>query len=219
MGEPVSFKTPAALRAWLAKHHARAGELVMRVWKVHAATRGVTNSQAVDEMLCVGWIDGVRHAIDEDSFRVRFTPRKRTSNWSAVNIRRYGELEREGRVGPAGQAAFAARTDARSGVYSFEQAQPIELPPAMVKQLRANPQAWGFWQARPPWYRKTSAHWVMSAKQEATRARRLAVLVDCCARGAGIPPLGGKIGGKTATTPAAKSVTPRRRAARGRRER
>ncbi len=216
MGDPVPFKTPAALRAWLAKHHDRASELVMRVWKVHAAARGVTNSQAVDEMLCVGWIDGVRHKIDEDSFRVRFTPRTRTSTWSAVNIRRYGELEREGRVTPAGKAAFAARTDARSGVYAFEQAQPVELPPAMLATLRANAKAWAFWQARPPWYRRSSAHWVMSAKQEATRARRLGVLVDCCARGASIPVLGGKIGGKTATrAPATAAPRATRRARAG----
>lgn len=219
MGLPVSFETPAALRAWLEKNHAKTGALVLRVWKVHAAARGVTNGQAVDEMLCFGWIDGVRHAIDEHSFRVRFTPRKATSIWSAVNIRRFGELDAQGRVTPAGRAAFAARTDERSRVYSFEQAQPVELPLAMVAQLRANPKAWAFWQARPPWYRKTSAHWVMSAKQDATRARRLATLVACCERGAAIPPLGGKIGGKSVTKPTARPVTPRRRAARARRAR
>jgi uncharacterized protein YdeI (YjbR/CyaY-like superfamily) len=170
------------------------------VWKVHAAARGVTNKQAVDEMLCFGWIDGVRHALDSDSFRVRFTPRTPTSIWSAVNIRRVGELEAEGRMTPAGRAAFAARTAARSQVYAFEQARPVELDAAALRALRADPAARAFWEARPPWYRKQSAHWVVSARQEATRARRLAVLIDCCARGVGIPPMAGRIGGKTGKT-------------------
>ena len=168
----------------------------MRVRKNHAAAQGVTNKRAVDEALCVGWIDGIRRALDEDSFIVRFTPRKPRSIWSAINIRRYGELLALGRVTDAGRAAFAARTDARSRVYSFEQAKPVVLPPAYEKLLRADAKAAAFWDARPPWYRKTSAHWVMSAKQEATRDRRLAVLVDSCRRGVGIPPLGDKIGGK-----------------------
>ncbi len=180
----------------------------MRVWKVHAAGRGVTNAQAVDEMLCVGWIDGVRHAIDGDSFRVRFTPRQPTSIWSAINIRRVGELEALGRMRPAGRAAFRARQASRSKLYSFEQAHPRELDAASVKQLRASAAAWTFWQARPPWYRQTSAHWVHSAKQETTRARRFAVLLDCCARGVGIPPLAGKIGGSR-LSPGARSARPR----------
>ena len=196
MGSPVSFKTPAALRAWLKKNRATAAELIMRVWKVHAAARGVTNSQAVDEMLCVGWIDGVRHAIDEDSFRVRFTRRTSSSIWSAINIRRYGELLKEGRVTPAGKAAFAARTEYRSRVYSFEQAKPVELSAALEKKLRASAKAWTFWQECPPWYRKTCAHWVMSAKQDETRERRLAKLIDHSASGVGIPPMGDKIGRK-----------------------
>lgn len=197
-GKPVAFATPAALRTWFEQHGPNAGELLMRVYKVHAASKGVTNSQAVDEALCVGWIDGIRRAMDADSFSVRFTPRKARSIWSAINIRRIGELEAEGRVTAAGRAAFAARTDDRSKVYSFEQRdKPLELPPEMLAKLRANKKASSFWDARPPWYRKTSSHWVLSAKQETTRLRRLDVLIDSCARGIGIPPLEGKIGGKS----------------------
>jgi uncharacterized protein YdeI (YjbR/CyaY-like superfamily) len=196
----TSFKTPAALRAWLEKHHATADELVVRIWKVHAAARGVTNKQAVDEALCFGWIDGIRRSHDADSFIVRFTPRKPTSNWSAINIRRFGELDAEGRVRPAGRAAFTKRDEARSRVYSFEQKQPVALPPAMEKKLRANKKAAAFWDERPPWYRKVCAHWVLSPKREETRDSRLATLIACSARGEGIPMLYGRIGGKTKKT-------------------
>ncbi|HVV85300.1 MAG TPA: YdeI/OmpD-associated family protein [Kofleriaceae bacterium] len=213
---PRSFASPAALRAWFARHGATAGELVMRVWKVHAAVHGVTNRQAVDEALCHGWIDGVRHSIDDRSFRVRFTPRRPRSIWSASNIRRIGELEAEGRVTDAGRAAFAARSEARSRVYSFEQARSRELDAADLDRLRADEGAWAFWQARPPWYRRTSAHWVQSAKQPATRARRFETLLDCCRRRAAIPPLRDRLGGKAAAAAAAAAVTAGPRPAGGR---
>lgn len=207
---PVGFRTPAALRAWFARHGATADELLMRIYKVHAADRGVTNKQAVDEALCVGWIDGIRRALDEDSFSVRFTPRRPRSIWSAVNIRRFAELEAEGRVTDAGRAAFAARSDARSRVYSFEQRKGLALPPAFEQQLRANKKAAAFWDARPPWYRHASTHWVLSAKQEATRERRLAQLIDCCVRGVGIRGLEDRIGGNAqAATAARRTARPR----------
>jgi uncharacterized protein YdeI (YjbR/CyaY-like superfamily) len=178
---PVAFATPARFRAWLAKHHAGATELIVRLYKVHAADRGVTYRQALDEALCFGWIDGVRHGLDPDSFSVRFTPRKPRSKWSAVNLRRVAELEQEGRMAPPGLAAHRARVRKPAG-YSFE-SRPVELAAPFLKSLRANRAAWAYYQSQPPWYRRTSAFWVMSAKQEATRARRLAQLIECSARG------------------------------------
>jgi uncharacterized protein YdeI (YjbR/CyaY-like superfamily) len=195
LGAPVSFKSQAAFRAWLEKNHANVEELDLRLWKVHAAHRGLTYKQALDESLCFGWIDGVRRAHDDDSFRQRFTPRRPTSFWSEINIRRYGELDAEGLVTAPGRAAFARRDDARSPIYSFEQKRPVELPPAMVKTMRANAKAWAFWGTCPPHYRRLMAHWIMSAKQDETRARRLAKLIAHSARGIGVPPFGERIGG------------------------
>ncbi len=185
---PKAFRAPAAFRAWLEKHHATATELEMRLFKVHAASRGITYSQALDEALCFGWIDGVVHRLDEDSFSQRYTPRKPRSTWSRRNIAHVERLTKAGRMTKAGLDAFTAREAKRSGVYSFEQQQPA-LSPAFVKAIKANAPAWAFYQAQAPWYRRTTGHWVMSAKREETRSRRLAVLIDCCARGVRIPPL------------------------------
>ena len=185
---PKTFRTPAAFRAWLEKNHATSTELVLRLFRVHAAGRGVTYAQALDEALCFGWIDGVRRSHDAHSFTVRFTPRKPKSTWSRVNITHAGRLTQAGRMAPAGLAAFGARTEERSGVYSVEQPRP-ELGPAFVKAIKANAAAWAFYEAQAPWYRRTTGHWVMSAKREETREKRLAILIDCSARGVKIPPL------------------------------
>jgi uncharacterized protein YdeI (YjbR/CyaY-like superfamily) len=182
------FRTPAAFRRWLATHHGTARELVVRCCKVHAADRGITYAQALDEALCYGWIDGVRRAVDADTFSVRFTPRKPNSLWSRVNVRHVERLLREGRMAEPGLVAFAAREDARTGRYSFEQ-RTVRLAPAYAKALRANPEAWSYFQQRPPWYRRTTIHWIMSAKREETRAKRLATLIACSARARPIPPL------------------------------
>jgi uncharacterized protein YdeI (YjbR/CyaY-like superfamily) len=181
---PASFSGPAAFRAWLEKHRTTASELHVRCWKT-SAPRGLTYRQALDEALCLGWIDGVRHGFDAESFSVRFTPRKPRSGWSAVNIKRFRELESEGRVHPAGLAAFQARVRSR---YSFE-SRPRQLAPAYLRRFRANARAWRFFEALPPWYKRTSSFWVMSAKQPETRARRLAVLISHSERHEGIPPL------------------------------
>jgi uncharacterized protein YdeI (YjbR/CyaY-like superfamily) len=185
---PKAFRTPAAFRAWLEKNHATAAELEVRLFKVHAAHRGITYSQALDEALCFGWIDGVIHKLDEDSFSQRFTPRKPRSTWSRRNVEHVERLKKDGRMAPAGLAAFKARDKRRSGVYSFEQERP-ELTSAYVKALRANSAAWTFYGQQAPGYRRLTAHWVMSAKREETRARRLAILIDSSARGRRIPPL------------------------------
>ena len=181
---PRGFSGPAEFRAWLAKNHATTAELFVRCAKAHEP-KGLTYRQALDEALCMGWIDGVRHSVDAASFSVRFTPRKPRSAWSTVNIKRYRELEAEGRVRPAGRKAFEARVESQ---YSFESA-PRSLAPAYLRRFRSNLRAWAFFEAQPPWYRRTCAFWVMSAKQAETRERRLALLVSRSERGEGIPPL------------------------------
>jgi uncharacterized protein YdeI (YjbR/CyaY-like superfamily) len=184
---PRAFASAAAFRAWLEAHGSDTPELLLRLFKTHASSRGLGYKGALDEALCFGWIDGVRHALDEDSFTVRFTPRKPRSRWSAVNVRRAKELVAEGRMRAPGLAAFEART-ADSAGYSFE-SRPAELPPAFTKRFRANASAWAWFQAQAPWYRRTCAFWVMSAKREETRESRLSALVESSARGIPAPPL------------------------------
>ena len=188
MSAPKTFRTQAAFRAWLETHHATATELELRLFKVHAAHRGLTYAQALDEALSFGWIDGVVHRFDEDSFRQRYTPRQPRSNWSRRNIEHVERLKKAGRMTPAGLAAYDARDMRRTGVYSFEQERP-ELPPAYRKGFRTNAAAWTFYQQQAPGYRRMTAHWIMSAKREDTRAKRLALLIDCAARGRKIPQL------------------------------
>lgn len=191
---PRAFPDPMAFRDWLAKNHATASKLHVRCSKVQAPRPGVTYREALDEALCMGWIDGVRHAWDTTSFSVRFTPRKPRSAWSAVNIKRFRELQAEGRVRPPGRKAFEARVESR---YSFE-SRPRALAPAYLRSFRSNERAWAFFEAQPPWYRRTSSRWVMSAKQSETRERRLAVLISHSERGEGVPPLKRPTAGKTA---------------------
>ena len=187
--QPTAFRTPKSFRAWLEKHHADVDELLVRCFKTHAASRGVTYSQALDEALCFGWIDGVRRSVDEASFSVRFSPRKEKSKWSAVNVARARALEGEGRMRPPGLRAFRRRAEGGSKTgYSYE-SRPRELAPAYLRRLRARPRALAFYEAQPPWYRRVSAFWVMSAKHEETRARRLEQLIACSERGKPIVPL------------------------------
>ena len=182
---PRSFPSPGKFRAWLEERHSSATELFVRCWKTQASHKGMTYRQALDEALCLGWIDGVRHGLDEASFSVRFTPRKAKSAWSAVNVARANQLQKDGRLRPAGLAAFNARVKTR---YSYE-SRPQTLAPPYLKRFRANRRAWRFFEAQPPWYRRTSAFWVMSAKQPETRARRLNVLIARSEQQEGIPPL------------------------------
>jgi uncharacterized protein YdeI (YjbR/CyaY-like superfamily) len=186
--KPVRFATAAAFRAWLARYHGSAQELVVRIYKTHARDQGMTNTEAVDEALCFGWIDGVRHALDDVSFTVRFTPRRAKSIWSRVNIRKIEALIAAGRMAKPGLDAYRSRDEARTGLYSFERAA-IELAPAFRKKFQARKGAWEHYQTQPPWYRRTTTHWVMSGKQEATRERRLALLIDCSAKKTTIPQL------------------------------
>jgi len=152
---------------------------------------GLTYREALDQALCFGWIDGVRRAVDDESFSIRFTPRKARSTWSAVNIKRANQLEDEERMHPAGRAAFAAREPRSSRRYSFE-SKPRELRRDYQKRLRANRRAWTFFRAQAPWYQRTSIFWVMEAKREETRLRRLDELIQRSAKGQAIRLLSGK---------------------------
>lgn len=182
------FRTAAAFRAWLERHHATASELVVRIFKVHAASRGMTYAQALDEALCFGWVDGVRHGLDSESFTVRFAPRKPRSLWSRVNAMHVERLIRAGRMTRSGLAAYAKREAERTGVYSYERGA-AELAPAELKLFRASRRAWSFFGAQAPWYRRASTHWVASAKRTETRKRRLATLIACSARREPVPSL------------------------------
>ena len=180
------FKTPSDFRKWLAAHHATETELWVGFYKKDSGTASITWPQSVDEALCFGWIDGIRKNIDEVSYKIRFTPRKQRSTWSAVNIKRVGELTEQGLMQKAGLEAFAARQENRSGIYSYEQRSP-ELPVQYAKKLKKNASAWKFFQAQPPSYRKAVNWWVVSAKQEETRLKRLDKLIDDSAAGRRIP--------------------------------
>jgi uncharacterized protein YdeI (YjbR/CyaY-like superfamily) len=177
------FAKPADFRAWLEENHDRASELWVGFHKKGSGRPSITWPESVDEALCFGWIDGVRKSLGADSYMIRFTPRKPRSTWSAVNIRRAQELVAEGRMRPAGLKAFEARSDDRSAIYSYEQRHAAKLDPEQEREFRANEKAWEYFQSRPPSYRKTAIWWVVSAKREETRRRRLRTLVDDSAQG------------------------------------
>jgi uncharacterized protein YdeI (YjbR/CyaY-like superfamily) len=181
--KPIFFSTPETFRAWLDGNHAKARVILVGFHKVGTGKPSITWPQSVDEALSVGWIDGVRKSLGADSYVIRFTPRKPDSIWSMVNIRRMGELQDEGRVLPAGLAAFQRRRDDKSAIYSYEQRKSAELPAEYEERFRANAAAWEYFQSQPPWYRRTSTHWVISAKKEETREKRLATLIDDSAHG------------------------------------
>lgn len=176
------FKTPAAFRAWLARHHGTARELHVGFHKRATGRPTLTWPESVDEALCFGWIDGIRRRLDAERYTIRFTPRQPGSTWSVVNLRRMRALRRAGRVQASGLRVFQERDRRKSGRYSFEQRRRVTLAPRFTGRLRANRQAWAFFQSQPPWYRRTAAFWVMSAKREATRLRRLATLIHDSAR-------------------------------------
>lgn len=190
--EPVDvtyFDSPAAFRAWLQQHHDHRDVLWVGFWKKSTGRPSLSWEESVDEALCFGWIDGIRKRIDDDAYTIRFTPRRDGSVWSLRNMKRYEALDAEGRVAPPGAAAYERRTEERSGVYSFEQDAPPELSEEYLARLEANAEAWADWQGRPPGYRRLVSHWVMSAKREATRERRLATLIEDSAAGRKIAPM------------------------------
>ena len=180
--KPTFFATPQDFRRWLERNHDKAGELLVGFWKKDSGKASITWPESVDEALCFGWIDGVRRRIDDESYSIRFTPRRRGSIWSAVNIRRATELRKLGRMAPAGLRAFEARDEKKSAIYSYEN-RPRALAPEYEKRFRANECAWEYWTAQPPGYRRLTTYWVMEAKKEETRERRLAQLIDDSAHG------------------------------------
>lgn len=177
---PRFLRSADDLREWLEANHDTAREIQIGFYKKGSGRTGITYREAVDQALCFGWIDGVTRRIDDERWTVRFTPRTATSNWSAVNVRRVKELTDAGLMRPAGFEAFRRR--ARTRTYSYEN-RPLDLDERYLKVFRKNRKAWAFHRAQPPGYRRTAAWWVMSAKKEETRARRLAALIESSERG------------------------------------
>jgi uncharacterized protein YdeI (YjbR/CyaY-like superfamily) len=178
---PKYFKTPAEFRAWLAARHATETELLVGFRKRDSGKPSITWPESVDQALCFGWIDGVRRSIDAENYSIRFTPRRKTSIWSQINIARFQELRASGLVSPAGEAAFASGKE-RTSRYSHENALQ-ELAPAELARFRKNQAAWAYFESRPPSYRKTAIWWVVSARKPETRERRLSTLMEDSAAG------------------------------------
>jgi uncharacterized protein YdeI (YjbR/CyaY-like superfamily) len=176
------LESAAALRRWFEAHHATAAEVWVGYWKKASGESSVTWPESVDEALCVGWIDGIRKSVDERRYTIRFTPRRKGSIWSAVNVRRVEILTGQGRMLPAGLAAFAVRRENRSGIYAYEQRAPDLVEP-YAGMLRKNKAAWKFFAAQPPWYRRTASWWITSAKRDETRLKRLATLIKDSSEG------------------------------------
>jgi uncharacterized protein YdeI (YjbR/CyaY-like superfamily) len=183
---PIFFESPVDFRAWLAENHATAASLLVGFYKKGAGRKSISWIESVDEALCYGWIDGVRKSLDAERYTIRFTPRKRGSVWSKVNVGRVQALTDGGRMEPAGLAAFEARKEDRSGIYSHEQGD-VDLPEPYQGLLRADPAAWAFFQGQPPSYRKAASWWVASAKKEETRRKRLGSLAAYSAKGERVP--------------------------------
>ena len=177
------FATPGDFRKWLKVHHGNARELWVGFYKKGSGRPSITWPESVDEALCVGWIDGLRKTIDAESYKIRFTPRKTTSNWSAVNIGRVKEMTKQARMRPAGLKAFEARKEEKSGIYAYENRKSAVLGEAAKKRFCSRPKARSFFQSQPASYRQTAIWWVMSAKKEETRQQRLERLIAESAAG------------------------------------
>jgi uncharacterized protein YdeI (YjbR/CyaY-like superfamily) len=172
----VYFSSASEFRAWLETNHSSAAEMWLGFYKVSAKKKGITYSEALDEALCYGWIDAVRYSVDGESYKIRFTPRRTRSVWSLVNVARVKALQKAERMADPGLKVFAARERHRTGIYAFEQKRP-GLSAKYKKLFRANKQAWVYFAKQAPWYQRTAGYWVVSAKQEETRLRRLATLM------------------------------------------
>jgi uncharacterized protein YdeI (YjbR/CyaY-like superfamily) len=181
--KPKFFAMQTEWRAWLVENHARVKELWVGFHKKASGKPSITWPESVDEALCFGWIDGLRKSVNETSYMIRFTPRRERSTWSAVNIRRVAELKSLERMHPAGVAAFARRLVEKSGIYSYEQRKTAKLEAADERRFRTNAKAWKYFEAQAPGYRRTATWWVISAKKEETRRKRLETLMECCAQG------------------------------------
>ncbi|WP_221032450.1 YdeI/OmpD-associated family protein [Actomonas aquatica] len=184
---PRYFYTPAELQGWFREHHDEATELWLGFHRKDSGLATLTYAEALDEALCWGWIDGIRKRWDATSYVQRFTPRNPRSIWSKVNIAKVAALEAAGRMQPAGRAAFEKRDEKRCGIYAFEREQPASFAPERLREFKANGGAWAYFTAQAPYYQRTLTHWVESAKQEATRTRRLTKLIEYSARSERVP--------------------------------
>lgn len=176
------FETPEELRAWFRQNHERLDEAWIGYFKKSTGLPSITWEESVDQALCFGWIDGIRKSVDDEAYKVRFTPRRPGSNWSRRNLERMDELLRGRQVTRAGKKAFAARTDDKTAVYSFEQ-EKVDFPAAMKRRFRKHQRAWKYWTGESDSYRRSATWWVVSAKRAETRERRLATLIEDSAKG------------------------------------
>jgi uncharacterized protein YdeI (YjbR/CyaY-like superfamily) len=181
--DPIYFTSTDELRRWFVANHETAPELWIGHHRKATGRPSLTWSETVDEALCFGWIDGVRYSVDGDRFVQRFTPRRKGSNWSAINIAKVQQMSADGRMTPAGLAAFAARTEERSAIYSYERRHAAVFASEQEARFRANEAAWEWFEARPASYRTPAIHWVISAKRPETREKRLATLIEDSAAG------------------------------------
>ncbi len=179
--EPLFFATEAEFRSWLETNHETASELLVGFWKKGSGRVSIDWPQARDQALCFGWIDGIRKSLGDDSYTIRFTPRRKGSIWSKVNVERFEALKSDGLMTRRGEGAYE-RDKHRSGVYSYEK-EAAELAPEEEALFRQNQAAWSDWEKRPPGYRKTVIGWITGAKKPETRAKRLAELINSCALG------------------------------------
>jgi len=176
--KPTFFPTPSDFRAWLEAHHDKLSELLVGLYKKSSGKPSITWPESVQVALCFGWIDGVRKSIDETSYTIRFTPRKPTSTWSSININLVRKLTKQGLMHPAGLKAFAARSEEKSSIYSYEQRKSARFSREQEKQLRANKPAWEFFRSQAPWYQRACTYWVIAAKREETKLKRLSELIS-----------------------------------------
>lgn len=175
--KPIFFPTPADFRAWLEAHHDKFRDLLVGFYKRDSGKPSITWPESVQVALCFGWIDGIRKSIDETSYTIRFTPRKPTSTWSSININLVRKLTKQGLMHPAGLKAFAARDEKNSAIYSYER-KNAEFTREQARQFRANKTAWEFFRSQAPWYQRVTTYWVISAKKEETKLRRLSGLIE-----------------------------------------
>jgi uncharacterized protein YdeI (YjbR/CyaY-like superfamily) len=187
--KPIFFATPEEFGAWLEENHATATEVLVGFHKRGSGKPSITWPESVEQALCFGWIDGVRRSLGDESYTIRFSPRKPNSTWSRVNLEKVEELKQRGLMRPAGLRVYDERREAKTGIYSYEQREAAELPAEYEERLSANAAAWKFWTSRSPSYRKAAVWWVVSAKKEETRERRLASLIEHSQSGRTVPPL------------------------------
>lgn len=185
--DSIFFQTPAEFRAWLAEYGSLTEELWVGFHKKKSGKPSMRWPESVDEALCYGWIDSLRKSIDDESYKIRFTPRRAGSIWSSVNINRVEELIAEGKMQPAGIQAFESRNAEKSGIYSYERKRSIELPEFYSNLLQANEVAWKYYQNQPPSYHKAISWWIVSAKREETKLRRIEKLITYSVKGKRVP--------------------------------